>query len=150
MKTKWIILGSCVILVLLIAGKLFLSKPELTPLPPRYVYASLNEAYFAAGPFSLPLAGTGSMYPWIPKNKHGRDSIVGYAVVEQIPFNDLRAGDVIIYHDKKRDMVIIHRLVNKWGNGWLASGDSNSQSDYNIEITENVYDSRVKSIHVVE
>lgn len=66
------------------------------------------------------IAPTGSMKPTLDEN-----SVVA---VETVTYNDLRAGDIVIYRDAA-GLPIVHRLHHKDGSRWIVLGDNNSTVD---------------------
>lgn len=66
------------------------------------------------------IAPTGSMKPTLDEN-----SIVA---VESVKFEELRAGDIVIYRDKT-GLPIVHRLLEKKGAQWIVLGDNNPGID---------------------
>jgi len=104
--------------------------PRLDPLPPAVTYPSAVEARAAVqakGLVDVPLTGTGSMVPLIPRVPHGSDYIVGYAGLDTMPYSDLRPGMVVIYSQFGRN--IIHRLGAQDSRGFVAFGIANRDRD---------------------
>lgn len=66
------------------------------------------------------IAPTGSMKPTLDEN-----SVVA---VETVKFDELRAGDIVIYRDRA-GLPIVHRLHQKSGDRWIVLGDNNSSVD---------------------
>ena len=66
------------------------------------------------------IAPTGSMKPTLDEN-----SVV---TVEIVKFDDLRAGDIVIYRDNA-GLPIVHRLHQRNGGRWIVLGDNNSSAD---------------------
>ena len=104
--------------------------PRLDPLPPAVTYPSAVEARTAVqarGLVDVPLTGTGSMAPLIPRVRRGSDYIVGYAGLDGMPYSDLRPGMVVIYSQFGRN--IIHRLGAQDSRGFVAFGIANRDRD---------------------
>lgn len=72
------------------------------------------------------IRGTGSMQPLIPAGKP--DEIVAWAVVDNIDFALLGAGDVVVFTHKD-DGLVIHELNLLDGEGWISSGSYNKSYD---------------------
>lgn len=66
------------------------------------------------------VAPTGSMKPTLDES-----SVV---TVETVAYNDLRAGDIVIYRHSS-GTPIIHRLFEQSRSGWLVLGDNNGSVD---------------------
>ena len=66
------------------------------------------------------VAPTGSMKPTLDES-----SVV---TVEQVPFAELRKGDIVIYRSGNGSP-IIHRLFEQHGSRWLVLGDNNGTVD---------------------
>lgn len=48
-----------------------------------------------------------------------------------VPFDQLKAGDTVVFWDYKRGEVAMthHRLIQKQGGNWIAQGDNNDFAD---------------------
>jgi len=81
------------------------------------------------------------------------------AVVQKIPYADLKEGDIITYRPewvkakyKPGETVhpVIHRIVQKDKGGWIASGDNNSRSESNERVTEQNYEGKLTRVYRVK
>lgn len=72
------------------------------------------------------IKGTGSMQPLIPAGKPCE--IVAWAVVDNIDFALLGAGDIVVFTNKDAGLVI-HELNLLDGEGWISSGSYNKFYD---------------------
>lgn len=64
---------------------------------------------------------TGSMRPFFNEN--------ALLLLEAVPFDQLKLGDVVTYWDDSRNQVVVHRLVYKYGDEYRARGDHNGAID---------------------
>ncbi len=120
------------VLVLGVMGILFLvsgcSTPQTRPSPtaPRSGVSRENALSLAqitattVGGQVFTVAPTGSMKPTLDES-----SVV---TVETVAFQDLRAGDIVIYRNGS-GTPIIHRLYERHNSGWLVLGDNNGSVD---------------------
>ena len=74
------------------------------------------------------IAPTGSMKPTLDES-----SVV---TVETVAFDQLRAGDIVIYRNGG-GLPIIHRLYELHGTSWLVLGDNNGSVDREAVTTHN-------------
>lgn len=138
MKTK-IIYSIVIALALIVFISLVATKDEgvmLTGLPPRTVCASLAdakasaEAYYAAhGGIIMPIAGTGSMAPYIPAAAKGADpmAVIAYAVTDpSIGYDQIQKGQLVIYAPGWTSGSVIHQAAEKDADGWIMSGLHNA------------------------
>ena len=75
-----------------------------------------------------------SMLPTFPEH--------AYVQVEiGTTFDELRAGDTVIFWDYRRgdNAFAHHRLVQKQGDAWIARGDNNSAADQSWVTRDNFY-----------
>lgn len=116
-------------------------------LPPRTVCASPEAAVEAAvgyivahGGSVSPVLGTGSMSPYIPEAAPGLDprrTIVAFAVSERgTGFNDVKAGNLLIYEPEFTSGLYIHGAAEKDGDGWVMSGLANKRSESGHRVTQ--------------
>ena len=73
---------------------------------------------------------TGSMKPLLQG---------GEFVVTVDKFDDIQAGQILVYRASYHDKPIIHRAVQKDGYGWLMSGDSSPRSESWARVTKDNY-----------
>lgn len=105
---------------------LFLSGCATEPLAPQSSLSRENAIAIAQqtadklGGRVFTIAPTGSMKPTLDEN-----SVVA---VETVKFDELRAGDIVIYRDNA-GLPIVHRLHQKAGERWIVLGDNNSSVD---------------------
>lgn len=66
-------------------------------------------------------------------------------LVEQVPFESLKLGDIIMYHTDKYGMVV-HRIIEKVDIGYITKGDNNPLKD-NWVVTNEMYKSRVFKVY---
>lgn len=147
-------LGPIALLVLI--GLLLIAyrqhKAMVGALPARYVCASQEEARKEAGQDAFPIAGTGSMVPFIPASKPGLDpasTIVAYAVPDRNKaYSDIRKGDLVVYWADWARGTIIHQAAQKDGNGWIMSGLHNDRSEAWERMTEPKFRAVIKAVYV--
>jgi hypothetical protein len=114
-------------------------------LPPRHVVNSEAEAHTLGWPETVPIAGTGSMKPYIPGSPDPND-VVAIAAVECPPYESLNKGDLVIYRWKNK--LVIHQIVAKQGKSWIASGLNNPHYDGPV-VTRETFLKRVKQVYVL-
>jgi hypothetical protein len=114
--------------------------PRPEPLPPSVTYPSAIAARTAVqskGLVDVPILGTGSMAPLIPRHPSGAYVVVAYAGLDQTPYAELKPGMVVVY--SRYGEHIIHRLGDKDSRGFIAYGIANKNRDggfvtpYNFE-----------------
>ena len=118
---------SSILLPLLFAGAVFfLGGCATEPVAPQSSLSRDKAIAFAQqtaetmGGRVFTIAPTGSMKPTLDEN-----SVVA---IETVKFEDLRAGDIVIYRDAA-GLPIVHRLHQKADDRWIVLGDNNSAVD---------------------
>ena len=108
-------------------------------LPGRIDCNSQSDALTRAGPFAIPIAGTGSMVPFIPAAAPGTDrmAIVAYAILEPTAAYDLiTPGALCIYQpDWSPGHAVIHQAMLHDASGWVMSGLNNAHSEPQWRVT---------------
>lgn len=137
------------ILVLLIALTLsgctipdnsYIVDPETLDHRPPSMALSTNDFMLIAAKVSgtvLPVYGW-SMYPSIPPWSD--------LVIEPMPYEDLRLGDVIVYQSSFGTL-ICHRIVAISSQGLQVKGDNNQLPDKEL-VMEHMYAGRVKVVEL--
>lgn len=54
-------------------------------------------------------------------------------------YDELKTGDIIVYHNDETNMYIIHRIKNVDSNGFIMQGDNNPGPDYYLQSTNYYY-----------
>ncbi|HVU33912.1 MAG TPA: signal peptidase I [Opitutaceae bacterium] len=67
------------------------------------------------------VAPTGSMRPYFNEN--------ALLLLESVPFESLKPGDVVTYYDSRIGGLVAHRLIEKRGNVFWSKGDHNRVMD---------------------
>ena len=132
----------------------------ITPKPPmeKYrdcnpkvvVHATQEEARIAAideasksGGVAYNTSGTSSMEPLIV----GKVYVVG----TKVPYDQIKEGQVANYRAKwaaeKGAGLVLHRLLQKDKDGWIASGDNNSRSENWGRVKPDNYVDVITTIH---
>jgi hypothetical protein len=114
-------------------------------LPPRYIVNTEQEARTLGWPQTVAVAGTGSMRPYIPGSSDPND-VVAIAAVECPPYEALNKGDLVIYSREKQ--LVIHQIVARQGENWIASGLNNSHYDGPV-VNRDTFKSRVKRVYIL-
>ena len=118
------------LLALLAVAALAGCGPRLEPLPEAETYpdkATASVVLINRGYRVVPVTGTGSMAPWIPAHPLGRKIIVAYAGLDDAPFSQLKAGNVVVY--QRYGQKVIHRIGHQDERGFVAFGINNESSD---------------------
>jgi hypothetical protein len=63
----------------------------------------------------------------------------GEYVVTVSKFDDIKVGDILVYHASYNKNPIIHRAALKDKHGWLMSGDSSRLSESWARVTKDNY-----------
>ncbi len=116
-----------------------------SPLPPRYVVNTEQEARWLAWPQPFAVSGTGSMKPYIPASRHPGE-IVAVAAVERPPYEYLKKGDLVIY--RWNNKLVIHQIVARQGESWITSGLNNSYYD-GPRVNRETFQSRVVRVYII-
>lgn len=116
-------------------------KPAWKRYPNPPVMLCSDEAKVIAGAQAAAVGGliagsvafTGSMLPTL----QGGD----WVVLDPVPHDQLREGDIVTYKAEWNPAFanVIHRLLEKDGAGWIASGDNNPYSEAGWRITPDNY-----------
>ncbi len=80
---------------------------------------------------------TGSMRPFFDEN--------ALLLLEAVPFDQLRLGDVVTFYHPKLKVVVAHRLVEKRGDAFWSKGDYNGHMD-DLYITAENYRRRLMGV----
>lgn len=70
--------------------------------------------------------GTGSMRPYIPAGDPLR--VVAWVRRERVPFDSLRAGDLVLFRHERAG-VVVHQLATLDAGGWSTGGLGNARYD---------------------
>lgn len=87
------------------------------------------------------VAPTGSMKPFFDEN--------ALLLLEAVPYDSLKLGDVVTYYHPTLKVTIVHRLVEKRGDQFWSRGDHNGGLD-NIYVTRENYQRRLAGIIYTE
>ena len=117
-------------------------------LPPKEVFATIEEAGKAAQAFAQSTGGslgsvfgTGSMVPFIPSAKPGESptsTIVAFVVSRPgATFADIRVGDLCTYQpaDRTPGQTWIHLAAKKDSAGWIMTGLNNKHYENWMRVT---------------
>ena len=80
---------------------------------------------------------SGSMEPVIKIND--------IVIVKKAHYSELEVGDIIVYHDRARDMTIIHRLMEIDNGRAITKGDANFSADVPFSVSQ-IYGKKVLTI----
>lgn len=150
---QWILIVGAVIgcaaLMLLARHK---QRVLLDGLPPRIVCASNADALTRAGPGAVPVAGTGSLAPFIAAAPAGSDpvaTIMAYAVIDpSATFEDIRGGTLCIYSADWTKLHVMHQASAQDSLGWIGSGLHNARSESWARITPENFVGIVARVYV--
>lgn len=145
MKPAAIILALVVVLAF-IALRIF-RTPNVAPPPPIYTVEQLYEgtrAVYESGLLPRSILGTGSMAPHIPAHPMGDKIVVAIAGIDSTKFEDLRAGDWVVYTGPK--VVTMHRLGERSEAGFVVYGVANDRADDALVTAQN-YIGRVAVVY---
>lgn len=87
------------------------------------------------------VAPTGSMKPFFDEN--------ALLLLEAVPYDSLKLGDVVTYCHPTLKVTVVHRLVEKRGDQFWSRGDHNGGMD-NIYVTRENYQRRLAGIIYTE
>lgn len=76
-----------------------------------------------------PVLGTGSMRPVF-----GGESLL---LMEPASFDELRVGDIVTYSEPRSGRLVVHRLVERYRDRFVARGDANRRDDPGYVTREN-------------
>lgn len=133
------------VLALLIAGATAACRSAKSLLPPSYIVNTEQEAHTLGWPQTVAVAGTGSMQPYIPGSSNP-DDVVAIEAVECPPYDSLKTGDLVVYRSGKK--LVIHQIVARQGENWIASGLNNSHYDGPV-VNRETFQSRVKCVYIL-
>jgi hypothetical protein len=83
------------------------------------------------------VAASGSMRPYFDEN--------ALLLLEAVPFEELRLGDVVTFTHPKLQVDVAHRIVEKRGDSFWTRGDHNSSMD-NIYVTRENFRRRLVGV----
>lgn len=123
-------------------------------LPPRIECANIADAQKQAGSLAIPIAGTGSLAPYIPASPAGVDpftTIVAYAVIDPLlTYEDIKPGTLCIYTADWTTFRVMHQLSTKDHLGWIASGLHNAHSEASWRVTPKSFVGIVSRVYIVK
>jgi hypothetical protein len=123
-------------------------------LPPRLEHATQALALVAAGPQAVPVAGTGSMAPFIPAALPGagdpRTIVVAYITPRPgAGISDITPGALVIYRPVwNNGLPVIHGAALRDSAGWVMSGLANARSEPGERVTTENFVALVESVHL--
>ena len=122
-------------------------------LPPRMEHATQALALVAAGPHAVPVAGTGSMAPYIPAAPTGRDplaTVVAYVTPQPgATFASITPGALVIYRPRwAAGTHVLHQAAQLTAAGWVMTGLHNTRSESWEPITAAEFVALVAAVHV--
>lgn len=134
MKTLGVIVGLALALALLVYLATRSQRVLEAGLPPRFECVGQFDALVKAGENAVPIAGTGSMAPYIPAAAPDLDplaTIVAYARPRAgATFADIKPGDLVIYRAAwNPSHPVMHQAAQRDAQGWIMSGLHNNRSE---------------------
>ena len=96
------------------------------------IVATKNNTIASFFGYSITYVPTESMEPTIKTN-----STIMFE--KNTKYDDLKVGDIIVYHNDETNMYIIHRIKEETNSGFIMQGDNNPIPDRKSVVTENVY-----------
>ena len=87
------------------------------------IVATKNNTIASFFGYSITYVPTESMEPTIKTN-----STIMFE--KNTKYDDLKVGDIIVYHNDETNMYIIHRIKEQTNNGFIMQGDNNPIPDY--------------------
>lgn len=153
MKTIGAIVGLALVLALLVFLATRSQRVLEAGLPPRFECVGQLDALVKAGERAVPIAGTGSMAPYIPPAAPGLDplaTIVAYARPrEGARFEDIKAGDLVIYRAAWNPAnPVMHQAAQRDSLGWIMSGLHNERSESWERVTAENFKAIIERIYV--
>jgi len=138
--TQWFLLAGAVlgiaVLVLLARHKQGVLEAGL---PLRITCTDRLTAQTQAGPGAIPVAGTGSMAPYIPAAPAGSDpltTIMAYVVIDpEATYSNIKLGSLCIYAADWTKFHVMHQASAQDSLGWIGSGLHNARSESFARIT---------------
>lgn len=142
MKTIGPIIGGLIVLAILVFAATRSQHVLENGLPPREEFRDAVKAFSAAAKYAeahggsiIPIAGTGSMAPFIPPAPSGADpmeTIVAFVVTRPgATFDDVTPGALCIYKPQwnKKGQSTMHQAALLTAYGWVMSGLHNERSE---------------------
>lgn len=80
---------------------------------------------------------SGSMEPAIKVND--------IVIVKKAHYSELQTGDIVVYNDKIRDVMVIHRLISIQNGNIITKGDANFAADIPFSVVQ-IYGKKVLTI----
>ena len=144
-----VVIGIAVLLVLARRNH----KVLIDGLPPRIECKSQAEAMKLAGPTAIPIAGTGSMAPYIPASPAGLDplaTVVAYAVPGAgSRYSDIAPGALVVYAiEYVKGHNTMHQAALLDGGGWIMTGLHNKGYENNVRVTKENFVAVVARVYV--
>lgn len=99
--------------------------------------AAMAARLMVTGGGALNVLPTGSMRPTFDQN--------AILLTEPARFDDIRVGDIVTFWHPGHPVPVVHRVLEKRGDGFRSRGDSNGRMD-DITITRENFDRRVFGI----
>ncbi len=98
-------------------------------MPTPRIYASVEEAVAAVprGLFVSRVRGTGSMTVF--GRERGYDEFVGVIGYEFASFESLKLGEAVLRMDEGKSDFVMHRIIQRRGNGFVMAGTNNMRID---------------------
>jgi len=153
-KTLGPILGGLLVVALRVFAAMRSPRVLETGLPPRMEHATQALALVAAGPHAVPVAGTGSMAPYIPAALPGAGDLRTIVVAYITPrtgarFPDITPGALVIYRPVWHNgLPVIHGAALRDSAGWVMSGLANARSEPGERVTADNFLALVESVHL--
>ena len=152
LRTALLALG----VALLLAAVLLVAKRKeatlVAGLPPRIACTDQAAALAQAGPFSIPVRGTGSMAPYIPPAAQGLvplDTVVAYVVLDPAAtYESVSVGALVLYTAGWTSHHVLHQAALKDQLGWIMSGLHNTRSETWERLTPATYRGTVARVYV--
>jgi len=121
-------------------------------LPLRIVCVDQSDALKRAGSGAIPIAGTGSLAPFIAAAPSGSDplaTVMAYAVIDSTAtFADIRSGTLCIYAADWTKYRVMHQASARDSLGWIGSGLHNARSEAFARITPQNFVGIVARVYV--
>ena len=122
-------------------------------LPLRIECKSQAEALALAGDGAIPVAGTGSMAPYIPASAPGLDplaTVVAYAVPGAgSVYKDIAPGALVVYAIQyRKGYNTMHQAALLDGGGWIMTGLHNEGYENKVRVTKENFVAVVARVYV--
>ena len=82
--------------------------------------------------------------PSMEGNKKDNFSSGDVVLIYDAPYEDLAIGDIIVFKSSDDSKLIIHRIIDADGFGFVTKGDNNEFPDFGI-VTKDIYRGRYKT-----